>query len=235
MNAPVTGPRDSSAGFSVKIAFTMAAVIITGILATAKVSPWFAASTLIVMAMLALEARRAMSSDSVPPEYAEFSPALRATVDRALAQLPDGDARRLLTNALVQARPLLAPHAAALDERQESATRENVSALVEACCTTALELQRLDTASSAGGAGNIDASRLAAAREVRVGRLTQAATALSSLYIAGVAHGSPASDAVAHLADEINADARARSAAASEINALLGDGGQSSSEQPAKG
>ena len=79
----------------------------------------------------------------------EFPPALRATVDRTMAQLTEGDARRLLFNALVQARPLLAPHEGALDGRQEQATRDNVLSLVDACCHTALELARLDAASGA--------------------------------------------------------------------------------------
>jgi hypothetical protein len=41
-----------------------------------------------------------------------------------------------------------------------------------------------------------------------------------------VMHGSPASDRVAQLAEEINADASARRAAANEISALLGEGEQ---------
>jgi hypothetical protein len=56
--------------------------------------------------------------------------------------------------------------------------------------------------------------------------LSSAATALASLYVAGVMHGSPASDRVAQLAEEINADASARRAAANEISALLGEGEQ---------
>jgi hypothetical protein len=57
--------------------------------------------------------------------------------------------------------------------------------------------------------------------------------ALASLYVAGVVHGSPASDRVAELAEEIKADASARQAAATEISALLGDDPQApSSERP---
>jgi hypothetical protein len=56
------------------------------------------------------------------------------------------------------------------------------------------------------------------------GRLSHAASALSSLYVAGVEHGSPASDRVAELVGEINADASARRAAATEMGALLHDG-----------
>ena len=151
-----------------------------------------------------------------------------------MEQLPEGDARRLLSAALAQARPLLAPHAGALDDRQENATRDNVLSLVDACCHTALELASLDAASGARGpsAGADSATRTVAARELLAGRLSSAATALSSLYVAGVMHGSPASDRVAQLADEINADASARRAAAAEISALLGDGEQPPSPGP---
>ena len=219
------------------VALMIAAVLIVGMLAAVEVSPVMALPTLIVTWLLGREAHRMAMATSASPEFAELPPALRATVNRTLEELPDGDARRLLSNALVQARPLLAPHAAALDERQESATRDNVCSLADACCTTALELARLDVASSLRDRGTTsdDANRIAAARELLVGRLSRAATALSSLYIAGVEHGSPASDLVAQLADEINADACARRAAASEMSALLGDGEQTPSSGQTKG
>jgi hypothetical protein len=201
----------------------IAAVLLVGMFAAVEVSPLLALPTVIVTWLLGREAHRMAMTTSASVAFSEFPPSLRATVDRTLGQLPDGDAHRLLSNALVQARPLLAPHAAALDERQESATRDNVCSLVDACCTTALELARLDVASSVRdrGSNSEDANRITAARELLVGRLSRAATALSSLYVAGVEHGSPASDLVAQLADEINADARARRAAASEMSDLL--------------
>ncbi|HLB10932.1 MAG TPA: hypothetical protein VK617_15435 [Gemmatimonadaceae bacterium] len=216
---------------SANVALMIAAVMLVGIFAAVEVSPLLALPTLIVTLLLGREARRAAMAGSASLESSELPPALRATVDRTLEQLPDGDARRLLSDALVQARPVLAPHAPALDERQERATRDNICSLVDACCTTALELTRLDVASSVRdrGSSSEDANRIAAARELLVGRLSRAATALSSLYVAGVEHGSPASDLVAQLADEINADARARRAAASEMSALLGDGEQTPS------
>jgi hypothetical protein len=148
--------------------------------------------------------------------------------------LPESDARRLLSNALAQARPLLAPHEGALDDRQENATRDNVLSLIDACCHTALELARLDAASGArdASAASDAKNQTAAARELLAGRLSSAATALASLYAAGVMHGSPASDRVAQLAEEINADASARRAAAAEISDLLGDGEQPASPEP---
>jgi len=209
------------------VALTMAAVMIVGMLAAVMVSPLLLLTTFIVTWMIARAARGAAKSTATSLEFPELPSSLRETVDRTIGQLPDGDARRLLFNALVQARPLLAPHAAALDERQENATRENVRSLVDACCTTALELARLDIAAAARdtGAQSDDANHVTAARALLAGRLSHAATALSSLYVAGVEHGSPASDRVAELVDEINADASARRAAATEMGALLQDGG----------
>jgi hypothetical protein len=203
----------------------MAAVMIAGMLAAVEVSPVLAVPTLIVTWLLGREARRPEIPHSQMSEIPEFPTSLLATVEQTMAQLPDGDGRRLLSNALVQARPLLAPHEGALDDRQESATRDNVLSLVDACCHTALELARLDAASGARdpSAGSGATNQTAAARELLVGRLSSAATALASLYVAGVMHGSPASDRVAQLAEEINADASARRAAANEISALLDD------------
>ena len=202
----------------------IAAVLVVGLVATVEVSPLVAIPTLLVTWLLGREARRTESAQSAPAEVSEFPAALRATVDRTMTQLPDGDARRLLSNSLAQARPLLAPHEGTLDDRQETATRDNVLSLVDACCYTALELARLDAASGARdpAASPNAAKQTAAARALLVERLSSAATALTSLYVAGVMHGSAASDRVAQLAEEINADASARSAAANEIHALLG-------------
>jgi hypothetical protein len=204
------------------------AVMIAGMLAAVEVSPLLAVPTLIVTWLLGREARRPEIPHSQTSQFPEFPAALLATVEHTIAQLADGDTRRLLSNALAQARPLLAPHEGALDDRQENVTRDNVLSLVDACCHTALELARLDAASGARdpSAGTGATNQTAAARELLVGRLSSAATALASLYVAGVMHGSPASDRVAQLAEEINADASARRAAANEISALLGEGEQ---------
>ena len=208
------------------------AVMIVGLVAAVEVSLLLAVPTLIVTWLLGREARRTEISQapSAAPlvELSEFPAPMRATIDRTMSELPDGDARRLLSDSLAQARPLLAPHQGALDDRQENVTRENVLSLVDACCFTALELAGLDAASGARdpAAGSDARNQAAAARELLVGRLRSAASALASLYIAGVMHGSPASDRVAQLAEEINANASARRAAASEISALLGNGEQ---------
>jgi hypothetical protein len=214
----------------------IAAVMIAGLIAAVEVSSLLAVPTLLVTWLLGREARRMEIAPAPSLEYAEFPASLRETVERTMTQLPEGDARRFLSQSLAQARPLLAPHEGALDDQQENATRNNVLSLVDACCYTALELARLDAASEARGpaAGSDPAKQATAARELLVGRLSSAATALASLYVAGVIHGSPASDRVAELAQEINADASARQAAASEISALLGDDTQPPSPERPK-
>jgi hypothetical protein len=227
---------DSSSG---RVAWSavilIAAVMIVGMFAALEISLLLAVPTLMVALLLGREALRSSPAVRAMPEFAVLPPSLRETVERAMEQLPEGDARRLLINALVQARLLLAPRAAVLDERQESATRDNIVSLVDACCTTALELAQLDAARVIANASADQTNRLGVARELLAGRLSQAATALSSLYVAGLGQGSPASDHVAELADEINADARARRAATSEIGALLGNGEQPPSTGQAKG
>jgi len=225
MTTAVRVEQDSPVRPSVHTVLVIAAVMIAGLLAAVEVSSLLIVPTLLVVWLLAREARRVELAPSPSLEFAELPAELRATVDRTMTQLPEGDARRLLSQSLAQARPLLAPHQGALDDQQENATRDNVLSLIDACCYTALELARLDAASGARAlaAGADAANQTAAARELLVGRLAGAATALSSLYVAGVMHGSPASDRVAELAQEVNADARARQAAATEIGALLGD------------
>jgi len=220
-----SGNASPNAKISSGVALMLAVVMLAGTFAAFTVSPLLLATTFLVSFMIVRAARGAPKSGAALPQFPELPPSLRATVDRTIDQLPEGDARRLLFNAVVQARPLLAPHAAALDEQQERATRDNVCSLVEACCTTALEMARLDLASAGDQAnGSDEAKHVAAARELLAGRLSHAATALSSLYVAGVEHGSPASDRVAELVGEINADASARREAATQMEALLHDG-----------
>ena len=228
MTAPASIEQGPVIKPSAHTVLVIAAVVIAGVAAAVEVSQFLVVQTLLVTWLLGREARRTESAPSPSPEYSELPASLRATVDRTMSQLPNGDARRLLTQALAQARPLLAPHAGTLDAEQENATRNNVLSLVDACCYTALELARLDAASGAREPTTSPeaAKQTAAARELLAGRLSSAATALASLYVAGVMHGSPASDRVAELAEEIKADASARRAAANEISALLGEGAQ---------
>ncbi len=163
---------------------------------------------------------------AVKSDFVDLPDDLRRVVDDALAAIPDGDARRLLLGVIVQARPILASRSTTFDAAAESASRTNVESLVAACCGTAIDLSRLDAASSAKPATARDPSldaRFAAARDMLVKRMSDATAALTALYAAGLEHGTPASNRVAELATEISADAKARGAAATEIAQLLGD------------
>jgi hypothetical protein len=205
------------------------AVIIAGMAATVMVSRAFFVTTILVMAILS-RAARAEAAANAPAagnsDFLDLPDGLRRVVVDAMAVLPEGDARRLLLGVIVQARPILASRSTTFDPAAESASRANVESLVAACCGTAIDLSRLDAASSGKPASPRDPSldaRLAAAREMLVKRMSNATAALAALYMSGLENGTPASNRVAELASEITADAKARGAAASEIAELLGD------------
>jgi hypothetical protein len=94
-----------------------------------------------------------------------------------------------------------------------------VSGLVDACCSAAGDLARLDSFADTQTAELM--SRAAKARELFRDRLTNASSALAELYTADVERGTPSTDRVAELTAEISADASARSEAAAEIKQLL--------------
>jgi hypothetical protein len=96
---------------------------------------------------------------------------------------------------------------------------------VDACCTTAGDLARLDQfAGDAKADSALNAeltARVTKARELFRERLTNATSALAELYTANVERGTPSTDRVAELTAEISADAAARAAATSEMEKLL--------------
>jgi hypothetical protein len=164
------------------------------------------------------------ASDAVaqPDATRDLPPSLRFRVGKTLQELPAGDARQLLVAVVSQARPLYAVRPTAFDPTYDDSSRENATALVEACCHSALELARLD-ASFATRESSDPEPRYQPARELFARRLADAASALGALYASGVEHGTPASDRVAELVVEINADANARSAAGAELTRFLED------------
>jgi hypothetical protein len=204
------------------------AVILAGMAATVTVSPVFFVTTVFMLGILTRAARAEVAANAaaVKSDFVDLPDNLRRVVDDALAAIPDGDARRLLLGVIVQARPILASRSTTFDAAAESASRTNVESLVAACCGTAMDLSRLDAASSAKPATPRDPSldaRFAAARDMLIKRMSDATAALTALYAAGLEHGTPASNRVAELASEISADAKARAAAATEIAQLLRD------------
>jgi hypothetical protein len=199
------------------------AIGITGSVAAYRVSSalWFVTP---VVAWLVLRAavRDAKQLDAPGVDIRELPDALRDRVRSAFAQLPDGDARRLLLAVINQARLVFGRGESRFDAAEERQLAEHVTGLVDACCATAADLARLDqfAASPADGRAEIIA-RAAKARELFRDRLTNAASALAELYTSNIERGTPSTDRVAELTAEISADASARSEAATEMKTLL--------------
>jgi hypothetical protein len=92
-----------------------------------------------------------------------------------------------------------------------------------------MDLARLDaflgsaaqSPQSNGARAELDA-RARAARSIFARRLADAELALRSLYTTGIERGTPASDRLAELANEIMSEAGARRAANDELHRLLG-------------
>jgi hypothetical protein len=174
--------------------------------------------------VLRAAAREALPLDVPGVDIRELPTALRDRVRSAFAQLPDGDARRLLLGVVNQARLVFGRGESRFDAAEERQLAEHVTGLVDACCATAADLARLDQFAPADGASRAELmARATKARELFRDRLTNAASALAELYTANVERGTPSTDRVAELTAEISADASARSEAASEMKTLLGD------------
>jgi len=206
------------------------AIGIAGVAAAYRISPALWVATPLVAWIILRAARR----DVIVPEpgsldIRELPPTLRERVRSAFAQLPEGDARRLLLGVVNQGRLVFARGESRFDAAEERQLGEHVSGLVDACCTTAADLARLDqftSGSSDAMAGRADLmARAARARDLFRARLTNATAALAELYTANVECGTPSTDRVAELTAEISADASARSAATTEIANLLGNEG----------
>jgi len=217
------------------------AVLAAGTAAAMTVSPVFWLATP-VLGILQMRASRAAARPIEPaePDHTQLPMRVELAIHDAVAQLPPGDARRLLGDVARQARPLFGMMSSHFDAAADNVVRAHACDLVVAACDTALELARLDTliesgsraqdvgttksstepARPADGASLVE--RYTAARELFASRLTDAAAALGALYASGVEHGTPASDLVAELASDLSADAAARRAARKEMDELLG-------------
>ena len=203
------------------------AIGITGSAAAWRVSSslWLV-TPVVAWIVLRAAAREAIRLDAPGVDIRELPAALRSRVQLAFAQLPEGDARRLLLGVVNQARLVFGRGESRFDASEEQQLAEHVSGLVDACCATATDLARLDqfAATAAEGAGRADLlARAATARELFRDRLTKAASALAELYTSNVERGTPSTDRVAELTAEISADASARSEATAEMKTLLGD------------
>ncbi|HKN69139.1 MAG TPA: hypothetical protein VJW73_22820 [Gemmatimonadaceae bacterium] len=202
------------------------AIGIAGSVAAYRVSPslWFV-TPVVAWIVLRAASREAMQLEAPGVDIRELPSELRDRVRSAFAQLPEGDARRLLLGVVNQARLVFGRGESRFDAAEERQLAEHVSGLVDACCATAADLARLDqfavTASDAASRTELVA-RAAKARDLFRDRLTNAASALAELYTANVERGTPSTDRVAELTAEISADASARAEAAAEMKTLLG-------------
>jgi hypothetical protein len=203
-------------------AVTVTAVVVAGFTAaiSGAVLAWFLTP---LIAWLILRAAVGSAEPAAAPDVdvRELPLPLRHRVSATFDHLPTGTARDLLMEVLIQARPLFAARASGFDARYDASSRENAGALLGACCDTALELARLD-ASFATRPLELVEPRYKPARELFIKRLTEAASVLGALYASGVQYGTPASDRVAELVDEIRAEATARSAAGDEMKRVIG-------------
>lgn len=214
--------------WSAQVTLTIFAALVAGICAAFVVTPVFFPITILVVAILArgAQASPAGATRQTKSDFLDLPEGLRHVVDDTFAALPEGDARRQLLGVVVQARPILASRSTTFDAATESASRTNVESLVSACCGTALDLSRLDAVSANEGRTSGDPAldaRLASARELLTKRMADATAALAALYASGFEHGTPASNRVAELANEIAEDAKARGTAATELAQLLGE------------
>lgn len=199
------------------------AIGVTGIAAAYRVSSslWLV-TPVVAWIVLRAAVRDAMLPDAPGVDIPELPQALRDRVRSAFAQLPDGDARRLLLGVVNQARLVFGRGESRFDAAEERQLAEHVTGLVDACCATAADLARLDRFATMPTEAEL-LSRAAKARELFRDRLTNAASALAELYTSNVERGTPSTDRVAELTAEISADASARSEATAEMKTLLGD------------
>ena len=211
----VVRARDVRLIVAVSVAGSVAAVVTTPVL-------WI--STAALVALLAVVQHRQGEVDVRDDKRLQSLPLpVQRTLRATLAGLPPCDAKRLLNAVGRQAAILFAARGKMFDEPWGESARRNVSDLVEASCEVAVELSRLERAIAAEALSPSDAQlrvKLNASRSLFAGRLEDAASALTSMYASGVQHGTPASDRVAELVQEIRADAAATSHAWSEVQHL---------------
>ena len=126
-----------------------------------------------------------------------------------------------LDGVMQPARSLLASQESAFDATADRQLQASIVELVTGACSLALELSRLDQAPPSRSADATVIEQHHAAKTLVRTRLGRAAMALSSLYAAGVAHGTPASDRVEELAAELGREAELRGAARADLDAVL--------------
>lgn len=220
MSLPATRPR-----YSPTTILLFWSTLGAGFVAAYKVAPVFWVTTLAMAGLIILVERRALPQPiaSLDDDAAAESlpPAIRRTVQSALAQLAPGAARDLLTDLVRRTQPLIAALQARADDR---GTIRDVEFLLEATCALASELARVDVFLALPPAPQRERlqARCLETRSSLVSRLRAAAAAIDALHAQLLEEGSEASARVAELAAEISEEARARGEAAREMDELLG-------------
>ena len=210
-------------------AFLAVAVMTAGIAAARVAAPVLWIFTPIVTALILGAGVKRKRTPETDLDASTLPPPLRRAVNSAAAELLPGEARQLLAAVVRQSRTILSADDEHFTRDSDNVLRANVADLVAACCTTAVDLARLDaflgssaqSAQSIGARAELDA-RARAARSIFARRLADAELALRSLYTTGIERGTPATDRVAELANEIMSEAGARHAANDDLHRLLG-------------
>ena len=213
------------------------AVLVAGAAAAHLAVPELWVATPIVGAALFAAAihasRQPRATDALA--VAPLPPRLERSAAEALALLPAGEVRDLLTDVVGRGRALVDIFAGQVDERR--LTRD-VTDLVEACCEIAREHARLDAvlpalwepalapAAARGAADDVAGDELRrrgeAGRLLLTQRLRDAAAVLEEMLVQrGLERGGPAAERVAELTSELAAEAAARRHAATEISRVL--------------
>ena len=198
------------------------AVALSGSVAAAVVDGTLWLTTAAVIFILIRASHRAHTADSVLSGDLEHFPRhLKRVIHSTRAALPESDAKEFLNALVSQAANVFAPHDSTFDAEWDRKTRRNVAELVEAACGVALDVGRLDLAfaRTMETDGRVTEGLLAS-RQLFVGRLRDAGSAVAALYAAGVQEGTPASDRVGDLVNEIRADADLTSHARKELDQI---------------
>jgi hypothetical protein len=203
----------------------IAAVLGTGFVAAQRVAPEFWITTIGLAGIIAFVERKKgpapIANLDDESAVSALPPELRRAVGAAYARLAPGTARELLGDLVRRAQPLLAALQGRSDDR---GTIRDVTALLDASCSLAMELARVDVFLALPVAPNAEGlhARCAETRVTLVQRLREAAAAIDALHAQLLEEGTEAGARVAELAAEISEEARVRGAAAREMDELLG-------------
>ena len=198
------------------------AILATGIGAGLASSPILLGTTIVMAAIVIRQARRRTSGAAASLEAPELPRRTRRVIDETADAISPGPSRELLASVVAQARQLYQAYGEGVDLRRDDRDMlADVAELVEAACTSALELWRLDAAGTGATGSASHAESLARSRARFVEPLVAATGVIRELHVAAAAGGSTATERVAELTSELRDDARVCTLAMLEIESLL--------------